>query len=114
MMRTPLAYAKERRKRYVLAAAGGLALVALMVNEMVGESGYLARRQQRRQIQALSEEIEKLKQENQQLTERIRDLRSDPGAIEELAREQLHLGRPGEVIVTLPPALPPGSSSPAR
>ena len=113
MMRTPLAYTMERKKRVVLAAVAGLALFALMVNELVGESGYLTRRKQRRQIQALSEEIEKLKQENQQLSERIRSLRSDPGAIEELAREQLHLGRPGEVIVTLPPPAPPTRVSPA-
>jgi len=113
MMRTPLAYTKELKKRVALAAVVGLALFALMVNELVGESGYLTRRKQRLQIQTLSEEIEKLKQENQQLSERIRGLRSDPGAIEELAREQLHLGRPGEVIVTLPPPAPPSEASPA-
>lgn len=114
MMSTPLPYAKQRRKRYVLAASAGLALFALLVNEVVGESGYLARRPQRRQIQALREEIEKLKQENQQLGQRIRALRSDPSAIEELAREQLHLARPGEVIVTIPPPPPAEVPPPAR
>lgn len=113
MMRTPL-YTTQRRKRVVLAAFAGLALFALVVNELVGESGYLARRQQHRQIQTLTEEIEKLKQENQQLGQRIRALRSDPSAIEELAREQLHLARPGEVIVTIPSPPPAEVSQPAR
>lgn len=75
---------------------------AVLVNEVVGKSGYLARREQRTKIEILTEQIDQLKQENQQLTHRIEGLRSDPAAIEEIAREQLHLGRPGEVVVSLP------------
>lgn len=115
MMRTPpRTSAKQRRKRTLLAAFAGMALCALLVNEVVGESGYLARREHRRQMQALSEEIGKLKQENQQLSGRIRALRTDPQAIEELAREQLHLARPDEVVVTIPPTPPAAASEPTR
>ena len=80
--------------------------------ELIGENGYLARRQRRQQIEALSGEVEQLRQENQRLSQRIQDLRSNPHAIEELARERLRLARPGEVIVTLPPSQPP--SQPAE
>ena len=63
-------------------------------------------------MQALAGEIEKLKQENQRLAQKVKDLRSDPHAIEELAREELRLGRPGEVIVTIPRSQPPAPLPP--
>jgi cell division protein FtsB len=85
-------------------ASGGLALLLVLVNAIAGQSGYLARRQQRRQIEALTAEIGKIKQDNARLTGKIQDLRTNPQAIEKLARERLRLGRPGEAIVTLPPA----------
>jgi cell division protein FtsB len=84
-------------------AAAGLIFLAFLINEVVGSSGYVARRAQVQQIEELNQEIGRLRDENYHLTRRIQDLRSDPDAIEEMAREQLHLGKPGEVVVTLPP-----------
>jgi cell division protein FtsB len=101
-MKKQLAEKKSRQRRYRLAVAAGVALLGFLVHEVVGENGYLARLEQHRQMQALGEEIEKLRTDNQQLSDRIQNLRSNPAAIEELAREQLHLGRPGEVILSLP------------
>lgn len=98
-----------RTKRSLWIAGSGLLLVALLVSTVAGENGYLARRRQRHEIQALVEQIEKIEQENARLNQKIKDLRSDPHAIEKLARERLRLGRPGEVIVTLPPAQPSAS-----
>lgn len=103
---------RRRAKRYLWISACGLALLVLVVHEIAGENGYLARRQRRVQIETLRQEIEKLQQDNLRLNQQIKALRSDPHAIEELAREQLRLARPGEVIVTLPPAGQP--APPAR
>ena len=89
-----------------------LAILSLVLLGLLGDNGYLERRAERRQIQALAAETENLRQENLRLSQTIKSLRSDPRAIEELARERLRLGRPGEVIITLPEepaALPPGS-----
>jgi len=105
-MKTQLADAKKRQRRLRWAVIAGVALLGFLVHEVVGENGYLARREQHRRIQALSEEIDQLKAENVQITDRIQNLRSDPAAIEELAREQLHLGRPGEMIVAIPESSP--------
>jgi len=101
-------------KRTLWMLGCGLLAVLLLVNELAGENGYWARQGRRRQAQALLDENEKLRQDNQRLTRRIQELRSDPEAIEKQAREQLRLGRPGEVVVTLPPsgAPPPTQASP--
>jgi cell division protein FtsB len=43
-----------------------------------------------------------LNEENQRLAERVHDLRTDPHAIEKLARESSLLAKPGEVIIKIP------------
>ena len=101
----------EHRGASMLAGYAMVVLLLVLLG-IAGENGYLERRAQRREIQALSAEVEKIRQENQQLNQKIRDLRSDPRAIEELARERLRLARPGEVIITLPQSQP--SATPPR
>ncbi len=46
--------------------------------------------------------MKKLEEENQQLKEEIKALKSDPNAIERVAREELKMVKPGEVVITLP------------
>jgi cell division protein FtsB len=88
-------------------AAVALLVTVFLLNEVLGQGGYLARREQQRQIDTLTSDIEQLQKENEQLSDQIRSLRSDPEAIEQYAREQLHLARPGELVITLPPSPPP-------
>ncbi len=76
--------------------------VALAAHEIWGEHGLLALRRQKREYQALQQQIQQLQQENQQLEQRIKLLKSDPKAIEQLARERMKMVRPGEIIFTLP------------
>ena len=96
----------------------GLAVLLFAAHEIFGENGYLARQQRRLQIQSLTNEIQMLKQENAELMQKIKNLRSNPNTIEKLAREQLRLGRPGDVVVTLPPteqlAISPAAPLPPR
>lgn len=100
---------RQKFKQVWLPAGCAAVVLALVLLGLVGENGYLTGRSQRRQIQALTAEIENLRRENLQLGQQVKDLRSDPDAIEQLARERLRLGRPGEVIITLPgePSTPP-------
>jgi cell division protein FtsB len=79
-----------------------LVCVALVVHEIYGEHGYLALRRERREYESLQQEIRRLQEENQQLGKRIEALKSDPKAIERVARDQMHMARPGERIYTLP------------
>lgn len=79
-----------------------LVCVALVVHEIFGEHGYLALRREKAQYQALQQQIQELQEKNQKLEKQIEGLKSDPRAIEKVAREQMRLARPGEIIYTLP------------
>jgi len=97
-----------------------LASIALIVHNIFGQNGYLALRRQQKQLQILQQEIQQLQQDNDDLAKQIKALKSDPAAIERLAREQMHLVKPGEKIYSLPdkppatPSTPPGKQAPAK
>ena len=80
----------------------GIALFVLAGNAILGKGGLQALLEARRENQGLDREIERLEEENRQLETEIQGLRSDPAAIEKLAREQMRMAKPGEIIFTLP------------
>jgi len=87
--------------------------LALLVHEILGAHGFMALRQERKEIESLRQEIRQLKDENAQLDKRIKELQSDPKAIERLAREGIGLARPGELIYTrVPEKDPPKAQAP--
>jgi cell division protein FtsB len=45
--------------------------------------------------------LARVRQENARLRDEIRRLRSDPATIEAVARQELGLARPGEIVVTI-------------
>src|SRR5258706_15551764 len=73
-----------------------IALIALVVGSFFGDRGILRMVAQRERAESLKREIEQLRTENARLAVEIVALRSDPRAIERLAREELGLARPGE------------------
>jgi cell division protein FtsB len=82
--------------------------IALIVHEILGAHGFLAMRQERREIESLRQQIRQLEDENAQLDKRIKELQSDPKAIERYAREGMGWARPGELIITgVPEKAPP-------
>jgi cell division protein FtsB len=72
--------------------------VIVMVDAVVGERGLLAMRRATRQYDELSAALERQRAENARLREQARRLQEDPSAIEELARRELGLIRPGEKV----------------
>ena len=90
----------------------GLALLALAIHDVFGAHGYLAMRRSQKQIEELRGEIERLNRENQQLAEHINALKTDPETIEKIAREEMGLAKPGEMIFKLP--APPAAADPAK
>jgi len=99
----------RRNATYVLV----LVCIALLVHEVFGQHGLLALRQEKKEIENLRQQIQQLQHENEQLDKRIKALQSDPKAIERLAREQMRLARPGEIIYTLPEKDPKKDQAPA-
>jgi cell division protein FtsB len=55
----------------------------------------------------VQKDIQQLQQENQQYSDEISQLKSDPKRIEREAREQFHYVRPGEVIYVAPDHVAP-------
>src|SRR4051812_34705107 len=82
---------------YVLA----FVTVVLVVDALVGDKGFLETLRARRQFAEVSNSLEALRQENDHLRDTVRRLKEDPSAIESLAREELGLIRPGEVVFVL-------------
>ena len=82
---------------------------------LVSDRGLLKLRKQRLQIAKAREEVAQLEEDNKRLEAEVAALRTDPRALEKVAREQLNLVRPGEVVLVLPdgweqrvkPAAPP-------
>ena len=70
-----------------------------MVSSLVGENGLLSSIRARRQYAAVQRQLINLRNENKQLLDEMRRLKSDPAAIEEEARRNLGLIRPGETLV---------------
>src|SRR5690242_680811 len=90
-----------------------LICVGLFAHQIFGQHGYLALRRERRDFEALRQQIQMLQKENQLLQSQIKSLKTDPKAIEKMAREQMGLARPGEIIFTLPDKNPENNSPPA-
>lgn len=85
-----------RRKAVMLFS--GVAFIALVVGSFLGDGGMLALWKSQARAEQARLELEELRAENARLVEEIRALRSDPRAIERIAREELGLAAPGEVV----------------
>jgi cell division protein FtsB len=86
----------------------GLALLALLVHDVFGPHGFIAMRRTQKEIEQIREQIGKVNDENKTLSEQVSALKSDPKAIERIAREEMGLARPGEMIFKLPDTAKPG------
>jgi cell division protein FtsB len=80
----------------------GLFVVVLFVHDIFGAHGYLVMRRTQDGIKKVKSEIEHLNKDNAALQEVVRDLKTDPRAIEKIAREELILAKPGEIIIKIP------------
>jgi cell division protein FtsB len=96
----------RRNARYFFA----LAFFLLLLQDVFGTHGLVAMRRSKIQIQAVQAQIQQLDQENQELQQRIHSLRTDPAAIEKIARDRMGLARPGEMIFQIPDS--PNSRAP--
>jgi cell division protein FtsB len=86
-------------------------LIALVAVSVLGNRGLVRLYQMHRDRAVLEREIEHLSATNAALTEEVRLLKADPARIEGIAREELGLVKPGELVYEFqaaphPPASP--------
>ena len=79
----------------------------IVVDGLVGDRGLLAMLRARQEYDAMSATIARQRAENARLREEARRLREDPSAIEEIARRELGLIRPGEKVFIIKDVPPP-------
>jgi cell division protein FtsB len=80
----------------------GLLTVAMLLLAVFNEKGALEVHAQANKLNVIESQISRLDSDNKQLTADIQALRSDPNAIEKLAREELKLVKPGEIVLVTP------------
>ncbi len=107
----PPVVARKRRGRravqYMLVLVG----CVIIIDALVGDKGLLAMRKARKEYQALEGSLAVEKAANDRLREEVRLLREDPTTIEDVARKDLGLIKPGEKLFILRDAPPPSGSN---
>jgi cell division protein FtsB len=89
---------------------------------LVSDRGLLQVRKQRVQLAKAREELVQLEADTKRLEAEVVALKNDPRALEKIAREELNLVRPGEIVLVLPdgweqrvkPAAPSAPASASR
>jgi len=82
------------------------ATVVLLVDSLVGDKGLIERLQARRKYAEMEASLNELKARNAALRQYAKELKDNPAAIEAIAREQLGLARPNEILFIVRDAKP--------
>jgi cell division protein FtsB len=111
MMDQPLSFAEQlrdflRRNMHWFLAAG---FTLLLLQDVVGTHGLVAMRHAQKEAASVQKEIDQINEENRQLQDSVKALKTNPQAIERIAREEMGLARPGEYIFKTEPG--PGDAS---
>lgn len=97
---------RGQRRRTVVHLALVFVIFVLAVDGLIGEKGLIETMHARRQYREVAASLERLQQENARLRERVRLLANDPGTIEAVAREELGMIKPGEILFIIRDARP--------
>ena len=103
--RRPLAPRTGRGWR-AFKAALWIGAALLLAESIFGERGFTAMIEARKQHHAMQSSLDQLRAENAALRNRARRLKEDPAAIEEIARRDLRLLAPGEIVFIVKDAAP--------
>jgi cell division protein FtsB len=92
---------KTGARRVIAVILGGLFL-ALGAYQVWGAKGFFALRRRLQEEQEWQQRNLALRRENEALQKRIHDLRTDPQAIDKIAREEYMLAAPGDKVLLAP------------
>ncbi|HVF60049.1 MAG TPA: septum formation initiator family protein [Thermoanaerobaculia bacterium] len=102
------------RPRSFRAVLGAVVAGALLLLALAGVKSWQDLAAARAREAALEGENVESEERIAQLQGQIERLKSDPSTLERLAREELGLVRPGDVVIVLPPEDAPPARTPAR
>ena len=94
---------RGRAVQYLIVFLGSV----LVVDALVGDKGVLQMLKKRQELRVLDQDVAAARARNAQMRAEIDRLKTDPAAMEELARKDLGLIKPGEklfIIRDAPPA----------
>jgi cell division protein FtsB len=93
--------APRRRERRWLARVLVFVTCVVLIDALFGERGLAQTLRARRAYRQAASALSAMKSENAALREQVRRLQEDPTAIEAVARQELGLIRPGEILVVV-------------
>lgn len=91
----------RRQPRRFWSHAMVFAACVLLANALFGDRGLMDTIRARRAASGAARDLDRLKRDNAALRAQANRLRSDPSTIETVARGELGLVRPGEIVVTI-------------
>jgi cell division protein FtsB len=100
---------RGRMVQYLIVLVG----CVLFVDALVGDKGVLQMLKKRQEARLLDQSVVAAKNRNARLWAEVRRLKTDLSAIEELARRNLGMMKPGEKVFILKDA-PPADTPPAK
>lgn len=106
LQRTPAA---PQRERFWLFAAL-LVVVLFLLATLFGERGIMREVQYKRQKEKLEQELGKVEAQNTELRQEIEALRNNRKYIEGIARRELGMVKPDEIVYQFPPSGEPAST----
>jgi cell division protein FtsB len=98
---------RRARNRKLLQVCLILVALVIVLDALAGDRGLLAMLRVRGQYNALAATLARERSGNARLAEQARRLREDPAAIEEVARRELGLIKPGEKVFIIKDVGPP-------
>lgn len=108
--RAQTAPAVSTHGRRMLNALLAFATVLLLVDALVGDTGLVERMRASRRLQEADTALAALHQQNAAMREQVRRLSEDRALLEAVAREELGLIRPGELLFIVRDAKPASSN----
>ena len=108
--RRAVAPKRPTRNRRIVQLLVLVVATVIIVDGLVGDRGLLAMLRARHEYDQLAASISRQRADNARLRDQARRLREDPTAIEEIARRELGLIRPGErvfIVKDVPPSTAP-------
>ena len=93
---------KDKKRSPVAIWIFAAVVFSFMLSLFLGSGGMFRLRELREQEEKMISENHRLALENRKLLEEIHQLREDPAKIERVAREELHMASPRDLVLLVP------------